>query len=90
MTPKRLFVLNAVIAGGYGIALLMARGPDPGDVVDCGERDDRAEVAPRAVATSTESCDRGQVSNGGVARVGPIALWQWPERRVRGRTPPVG
>jgi hypothetical protein len=36
MTPKRLFVLNAVIAGGYGIALLMARGPDPGDVVDCG------------------------------------------------------
>jgi hypothetical protein len=49
MTPKRLFVLNAVIAGGYGIALLMARGPDPGDVVDCGvASDDRAEVAPRA------------------------------------------
>jgi hypothetical protein len=27
MTLKRLFVLNAVIAGGYGLALLLAAGP---------------------------------------------------------------
>jgi hypothetical protein len=27
MTLKRLFVLNGVIAGGYGIALLVAAGP---------------------------------------------------------------
>lgn len=27
MTPKRLFVLNAVIAGGYGIALLVVTDP---------------------------------------------------------------
>ncbi|HET7869244.1 MAG TPA: hypothetical protein VFM85_02865 [Actinomycetota bacterium] len=27
MTPKRVFVLNAVIAGGYGIALLVATDP---------------------------------------------------------------
>jgi hypothetical protein len=27
MTLKRLFVLNAAIAGGYGIALLVATGP---------------------------------------------------------------
>jgi hypothetical protein len=27
MTLKRLFVLNGVIAGGYGIALLLAAGP---------------------------------------------------------------
>ena len=27
MTPKRLFVLNAVIAGGYGIALLTITDP---------------------------------------------------------------
>ena len=27
MTGKRLFMLNAVIAGGYGIALLVATGP---------------------------------------------------------------
>jgi hypothetical protein len=27
MTLKRLFVLNAAIAGGYGIALLVAAGP---------------------------------------------------------------
>ena len=27
MTGKRLFLLNAVIAGGYGIALLVATGP---------------------------------------------------------------
>jgi hypothetical protein len=27
MTGKRLFMLNAVIAGGYGIALLTATGP---------------------------------------------------------------
>jgi hypothetical protein len=27
MTRKRLFMLNAVIAGGYGIALLVATGP---------------------------------------------------------------
>ena len=27
MTPKRLFVLNGVIAGGYGIALLVAADP---------------------------------------------------------------
>jgi hypothetical protein len=27
MTPRRLFMLNAVIAGGYGIALLVATGP---------------------------------------------------------------
>jgi hypothetical protein len=27
MTDKRLFMLNAVIAGGYGIALLTATGP---------------------------------------------------------------
>jgi hypothetical protein len=27
MTHKRLFVLNGVIAGGYGIALLLAAGP---------------------------------------------------------------
>lgn len=27
MTPKRLFVLNAVIAGGYGIALLSITDP---------------------------------------------------------------
>jgi hypothetical protein len=27
MTGKRLFLLNAVIAGGYGVALLVAAGP---------------------------------------------------------------
>jgi hypothetical protein len=27
MTPKRLFVVNAVIVGGYGIALLVATDP---------------------------------------------------------------
>ena len=27
MDPKRLFVLNAVIAGGYGIALLVVTDP---------------------------------------------------------------
>jgi hypothetical protein len=27
MTPRRLFVLNAVIAGGYGIALLLVTDP---------------------------------------------------------------
>jgi hypothetical protein len=27
MTPKRVFVLNAVIAGGYGVALLVATDP---------------------------------------------------------------
>jgi hypothetical protein len=27
MTGKRLFLLNAVIAGGYGVALLLAAGP---------------------------------------------------------------
>jgi hypothetical protein len=27
MTPKRLFMLNAAVAAGYGIALLVAAGP---------------------------------------------------------------
>ena len=30
MTRRRLFVLNAVIAAGYGIAPLVAAHPDPG------------------------------------------------------------